>query len=88
MRLDVYLSATRILKSRSLVKTAVDEGMVYLNGKRAKPASGAKVGDIIEVDIPRFYLKVKVMAFPYKNMKKSEAANLYELLEERKKELI
>lgn len=70
------------------MKTAVDEGMVYLNGKRAKPASGVKVGDIIEVDIPRFYRKVKVMAFPYKNMKKSETANLYELLEERKKELI
>jgi ribosome-associated heat shock protein Hsp15 len=88
MRLDVYLSATRILKSRSLVKTAVDEGMVYLNSKRAKPASGIKVGDIIEVDILRFYRKIRVMAFPHKNMKRSEATNLYEPLEERKKELI
>jgi ribosomal 50S subunit-recycling heat shock protein len=88
MRLDIYLSAARVLKSRSLVKNAIDEGMVYLNNRKSKPASNINIGDIIEIDIPRFYKKVKVLAFPYKNMKKSEAVNLYELLEERKKELI
>lgn len=70
------------------MKTAIDEGMVYLNGGRSKPASSIKIGDIIEVDIPRFYKKIRVLAFPDKNMRKSEAVNLYKLLEERKKELI
>jgi ribosomal 50S subunit-recycling heat shock protein len=88
MRLDKFIAAARILKSRSLVKTAADDDMVYLNGNRAKPASNVKTGDIIEVDTPRFYKKIKIVDFPAKNMKKAEAVNLYETLEERKKELI
>ncbi len=88
MRLDKYLASTRVLKSRSLVKTAADEEMVFINGSIAKPSSVIKPGDVIEVDIPRFYKKIRVLGFPIKNMKKAEAVNLYELLEERKKELI
>jgi len=88
MRLDKYLASTRVLKSRSLVKTAADEEMVFINGSAAKPSSVIKSGDVIEVDIPRFYKKIRVLGFPTKNMKKAEAVNLYELLEERKKELI
>lgn len=70
------------------MKTAADEDMVYHNGKRVKPSAIVKPGDIIEIDIPRFYKKLRVLKIPPKNMKKSEAVNLYELLEERKKELI
>jgi ribosomal 50S subunit-recycling heat shock protein len=88
MRLDKYVAIARILKTRSLVKTAADEGMVFLNGIVAKPAAEVRPGDIIEVDIPRFYKKIKVIAMPPKNLKKSDAAGLYETLEERKKELI
>ena len=88
MRLDKFLSYARVLKTRSLVKVAADEGMVFVNGHQAKPASPVRPDDIIEVDIPRFYKKIKVLALPYKNLKKSEASNLFELLEERRKELI
>lgn len=88
MRLDKYLSYARILKTRSLVKTAADGGMVYINGHRAKPSSTVRLDDVIEVDIPRFYKKVRVVALPHKNLKKSEVSGLFELLEERIKELI
>lgn len=87
MRLDIYLASARILKSRSLVKSAVDENMVYLNGRLSKAAANIKIDDIIEVDTPRFYKKIKVLALPVKNMQKAMAAGLYEILEERKKEL-
>jgi ribosomal 50S subunit-recycling heat shock protein len=87
MRLDIYLASARILKSRSLVKSAVDENMVYLNGRPAKAAANIKIDDIIEVDTPRFYKKIKVLAIPPKNMPKAMASTLYENLEERKKEL-
>lgn len=70
------------------MKTAADEAMVFHNGKKAKPSAIVKPGDIIEVDIPRFYKKLKILELPPKNMKKSNAVNLYKLLEERKKELI
>ena len=88
MRLDKFLSYARILKTRSLVKTAADEGMVYINGQKAKPASAVRLDDIIEIDVPRFYKKIKILSLPYKNLKKSEASSLFEILEERKKELI
>jgi ribosomal 50S subunit-recycling heat shock protein len=88
MRLDKYLSTVKVLKSRTLVKLAADEGMIYLNGKKAKASSEIKPGDIIEIDIPRFYKKFKVLALPPKNLKKSEAAQFHQLLEDRKKELI
>ena len=88
MRLDKYIAAARLLKSRSMVKTAADEGMVYINAGRAKPAATVKIGDIIELDTPRFYRKIKVVEFPSKNMRRNDAVKLYENLEERKKELI
>jgi ribosome-associated heat shock protein Hsp15 len=88
MRLDIYIAHTRVLKSRSLVKDAMDAGMVYLNGHKAKPAAVINLGDVIELDTPRFYKKIKAVAYPSKNMKKAEAATLFTLLEERKKELI
>jgi len=88
MRLDKYLAAIRILKSRSLAKTAADEGMIYLNGTKAKASSVIRPEDIIEIDIPRFYKKLKVLGTPAKNMKRSGSSSFYQVLEERKKELI
>jgi len=87
MRLDKFIATARLLKTRSLVKTATDEGMVFINGHRAKPAAMIKPGDVIEIDTPRFYKKIKVVDLPAKNMRKAEAVNLYDLLEERAKEL-
>jgi len=88
MRLDRYLAGARMLKSRSLAKTAADRGLVHVNAVQAKPAQAIRPGDIIEIDIPRFYKKIKVIALPAKNMKKSACSTLYELLELRPKELI
>jgi len=87
MRLDKFIAIARLLKTRSLVKTATDEGMVFINGHRAKPAVIVKPGDVIEIDTPRFYKKIKVIDLPPKNMRKTEAVDLYDLLEERTKEL-
>jgi len=87
MRLDKFIATARLLKTRSLVKTATDEGMVFINGRQAKPAAMIKLGDVIEIDTPRFYKKIKVIDLPAKNMRKDEAINLYDLLEERAKEL-
>ena len=87
MRIDIYLASARVLKTRSMVKSAVDENMGYLNGRPSKAAANIKIDDIIEVDTPRFYKKIRVIAIPAKNMRKAESANLYESLEDRKKEL-
>jgi ribosome-associated heat shock protein Hsp15 len=45
VRLDKWLWAARFFKSRSLATAAVEAGRVHVNGDRAKPARGIKLGD-------------------------------------------
>ncbi|RPF19645.1 RNA-binding S4 domain-containing protein [Myceligenerans xiligouense] len=45
MRVDVWLWAVRLFKSRSVSAAACRAGRVRINGKPAKPASHVAVGD-------------------------------------------
>jgi len=87
MRLDKFIASLRILKSRSLAKTAADEGMIFLNGAAARASATVQIDDIIEIDIPRFYKKIRVVRMLSKSVKKSERSEFYDLLEDRKKSL-
>ncbi|ACQ82008.1 RNA-binding S4 domain protein [Beutenbergia cavernae DSM 12333] len=49
VRVDAWLWAVRILKSRSAASTACRAGHVQINGERAKPASPVRVGDSVRV---------------------------------------
>jgi ribosome-associated heat shock protein Hsp15 len=86
MRLDSFLAASRIFKTRSLAAEAISSSMVIVENKLAKPSKKIIPQMIIEVDTPRFYKKVQVMSLPPKNMKKALASSLYRLLEERIKD--
>jgi len=45
VRVDKWLWAARFFKSRSLATASIEAGRVHVNGDRAKPARGVKVGD-------------------------------------------
>lgn len=49
IRLDKYLWAVRIFKTRSDAAEAIRQNKVTVNGSFAKPSRDAKVGDIIAV---------------------------------------
>ena len=49
VRLDVWLWAARFFKTRSLAKTAIENGKVDVSGQRAKPARQVRVGDALRV---------------------------------------
>lgn len=49
IRLDKWLWAARMFKTRSLATVAVNGGRVHVNGERVKPAREARVGDLITV---------------------------------------
>ena len=85
MRVDSFLSQTRIFKSRSLAAEAISSGMVFVNRKRAKPAAKVTPEAIVEIDTPRFCMKIEVLMLPSANMPKTEAASLYRLIEKRVK---
>lgn len=50
-RLDRWLWAARFFKTRSLATAAVAGGKVQVNGERAKPAKGVRVGDHLRIRI-------------------------------------
>ncbi|WP_227462284.1 RNA-binding S4 domain-containing protein [Desertimonas flava] len=51
MRVDVWMWAVRLVKTRSLATDACKGGHVSINGRSAKPASSLRVGDRVEAHI-------------------------------------
>lgn len=52
VRVDKWIWAMRIFKTRSMATDAVKKGRVMMGGVAVKPSRGVKVGDIIEVKKP------------------------------------
>jgi ribosome-associated heat shock protein Hsp15 len=52
VRLDKWLWAARVFKTRSLATAACDGGKVDVNAQAAKPAKGLRRGDVIRVSLP------------------------------------
>ncbi|MBQ1342075.1 MAG: RNA-binding S4 domain-containing protein [Erysipelotrichaceae bacterium] len=82
MRLDKFLKVARILKRRTVSKELAANQRVMVNGRIAKPATDMKAGDIIEVVFGQRSLTVRVLDVR-DNVRKNEAADLYEVVEER-----
>ena len=53
LRVDKWLWAARVFKTRSLTGTACDGGKVDINDEVAKPARRVRIGDLIAVTLPR-----------------------------------
>lgn len=49
MRLDDYLSTVGVIKRRAVAKELASNGMVLLNGRKAKPAAEINLHDIIQI---------------------------------------
>ena len=60
VRLDLWLWAARFYKTRALAKHAIETGKVDVDGQRAKPSRGVRVGDalIVHRSDERFEIEV------------------------------
>ncbi len=64
MRIDQWLWAVRIFKTRSLAVEAIRGGRVKIDGKAVKPSREARPGEVITVSGPEILRIVEVLGAP------------------------
>jgi ribosome-associated heat shock protein Hsp15 len=82
VRLDRWLWAARLVKTRALGVEAIKGGRVEVNGERAKPSRDVREGDRVELASGPLRRTVVVRATAVRRGPASEAALLYEETEE------
>ena len=60
-RIDKWMWATRIFKTRTIAAEACKKGRVTINGSFVKAARSIKVGDVIQVKKPPITYSFKVL---------------------------
>lgn len=78
VRVDRWLTAARIYKSRTLAQQAVSGGHVEVNGTSAVPSTPVKVGDRIDARAPRGIVALVVTVLADKRLSPPLARALYE----------
>lgn len=78
VRVDQWLSAARIFKSRTLARDACAGGHVKVEGTAVKPSQPVRVGDEVRATAPRGLVVVKVLALAEKRLSPPLARALYE----------
>jgi ribosome-associated heat shock protein Hsp15 len=68
VRVDKYLWAVRVFKTRSLAAEAIKKGRVLMDGLPVKTSRLVKAGNIIEVKFPPITRSYKIIAISGKRM--------------------
>ncbi len=68
VRIDKWMWATRIFKSRTIAVDACKKNRIMVNGVNAKPSRMIKVGEIIQVRKPPITYSFKVLALTERRM--------------------
>ena len=77
LRLDKYLWAIRLFKTRTMAAAACDSGKVKFNGLQAKASKHVTVGDEYEVKTEAKRWRIKVAALLHTRVKYEEAIKYY-----------
>ena len=64
MRIDKFLWAVRLFKTRSLAASRVKEGKVLLDGEEVKPSRELKGGEVVRIRFGGHYVEYAVLEFP------------------------
>jgi ribosome-associated heat shock protein Hsp15 len=77
VRLDRWLSAARLYKSRTLAQEACDAGHVEVNGRAARSSHALRIGDEVQARAPRGLVVLDVLILAEKRLSAAEARLLY-----------
>jgi ribosome-associated heat shock protein Hsp15 len=78
VRLDTWLWAARLLKTRALAAEAAKGGHVAVNELRARPGKELRVGDRVELTLPQRRMVVLVRGLAKRRVPASAVDQLYE----------
>ena len=68
VRIDKWLWAVRIFKTRTIAAEAIKKGRVIVGGIAVKPSRMIRVGDVVQVRKPPITFSFKVLALSDKRM--------------------
>jgi ribosome-associated heat shock protein Hsp15 len=77
LRIDKYLSAIRVFKTRSLASEACEKGKVRLMGNSVKASKTVNVGEEYEIKTEARKWVIKVTGLLHNRVQFSEAINFY-----------
>ncbi len=77
LRLDKYLWAIRLFKTRTLAATACDTGKIKFDGSQAKASKNVSIDDEYEVKTEAKRWRIKVTSLLEKRVAASEAIKSY-----------
>ena len=77
LRLDKFLWAIRLFKTRTMAAAACDSGKVKFNGLQAKASKHVTAGDEYEVKTEAKRWRIKVVALLHNRVKYEEAIKYY-----------
>ena len=78
LRLDKYLWAIRIFKTRSIAAVACDKGRIKMNGEALKASRIVKIDDVYEIKTEEKRWVIKVKGLLPKRVQYKEAIEFYE----------
>ena len=77
LRLDKYLWAIRLFKTRTIAAEACDKGKVKYNGDQAKASKHVHIDDEYEVKTEAKRWRIKVIGLLYNRVQYTEAIKFY-----------
>jgi len=78
VRIDKWLWAIRIYKTRSLASEACRGGKVKMNGKDLKPSKEVKINEIYSLQIAQITKTIKVIVLTHKRLSPKLVMNYFE----------
>lgn len=64
VRIDLLLKSLCLAKTRSQAHKGCESGSVSVNGRKAKPSTEVRAGDVVEVRRPRAVTAVEILEIP------------------------
>ena len=77
MRLDKWLYCSRFFKTRKLSSDMIKKGKVIVNKNNAKSSKMIKINDILNINLNKYFITIKIIKLSKYRLSFIESQNLY-----------